>query len=165
MRVVAVMFAICAGLPVSAQSPRDSAVASALSRFHPGQPIRVALLRSPWAGEFQRVGGDTLFFGSRDQPPMAIRFNAIDTLWRQANHSRRGAWIGGTTLGLAAFAGALIGRLSNDTPTSSDLRGADIGAALAWGAGLGVVGGLAGGWIGSAFRRWVVIYPSRILLR
>lgn len=159
MRVLAVLFVACAAFPIGAQPSRDSAVASALSRFHPGQPIRVALLRSPWAGEFQRVGGDTLFFGSRGQPPMAIRFNAIDTVWRQGNHYRRGAWIGGTTLGVAGFAAALIGGLSNDTPTSSGLRGSDIGAALAWGAGLGLVGGLAGGWIGSAFKRWVSVYP------
>lgn len=153
------MLAICASLPVAAQSPRDSAVAIALSRFRVGHPIRVALLRSPWAGEFQRVGGDTLFFGSPGQPPMAIRFNAIDTVWRQGDHLRRGAWIGGTTLGLLGFAAVLISRLSNDTPTSNDLRTGDIGAGLAWGAGLGTVGGLAGGLIGSAFKRWVVMHP------
>jgi hypothetical protein len=159
MKLFVVMVAACIAVPAAAQSARDSAVSEVLTRFRRGQPVQVALLRSRFAGRFERVGGDTLFFGSPGQPPMAFRFNAIDSLWRQADRSRRGAWIGGTTLGLLGFAAAIIGRLSDDTPTSNDLRARDVGVGLAWGAGLGAVGALAGGWIGSGFKGWVVVYP------
>ena len=159
MKLCVVMVAACIAIPAAAQSPRDTDVGEVLTSFRPGQPVQVGLLRSRWAGRFERVGGDTLFFASPGQPPMAIRFNAIDTLWRQADRSGRGAWIGGTTLGLIGFAAAIIGKLADDTPTSSDLRAQDVGVGLAWGVGLGLVGSLAGRWIGSGFKGWIVVYP------
>lgn len=67
----------------------DSAVAVVLSRFRPGQPIRVALLRNRWSGRFEAVRGDTLFFGPPHQPPMGVRFNAVDTVWRRGFFFRR----------------------------------------------------------------------------
>jgi hypothetical protein len=147
MKLLVAAVAVGVALPAAAQSSRDTAVGEMLTRFRPGQPVQVALLRSRWTGRYERVGGDTLFIASRGQLPMAIRFNAIDTLWRQGDHFKRGAWIGGTTLGL-------LGGL-----TMMTLRDENIGAGLAWGAGLGLIGVLTGGWIGSAFKRWVVVYP------
>src|ERR1700741_5426617 len=81
----------------AAQTGGDSALVRALSGFRAGQPIQVALLRNRWTGEFRSVRGDTLFIGSRDQLAMALRFNALDTLWRRSSRRPRGAWIGGTS--------------------------------------------------------------------
>ena len=76
------MVACIAVVQAGAQQPRDSAVLRAISAFSEGQPIRIALLRSRWAGRFLGRRGDTVFLGRRDQPPMAVRFNAVDTVWR-----------------------------------------------------------------------------------
>jgi hypothetical protein len=149
MKLLVAAVAVGVALPAAAQSSRDTVVGEMLTRFRPGQPVQVGLLRSRWTGRYERVGGDTLFIASRGQLPMAIRFNAIDTLWRQGDHFKRGAWIGGTTLGL-------LGGLSM---TALDIRAEFPGAELALGAGLGLIGVLTGGWIGSAFKRWVVVYP------
>lgn len=161
MKVLVVAVAVGVALQATAQPPRDSVVGEMLATFRPGQPVQVALLRSRWAGRYERVGGDTLFIASRGQTPMAIRFNAIDTLWRQGDRFRRGAWIGGTTLGLlGGFTMMVLSGLAGaEGGSSNDIRAEHIGAGLAWGAGLGVVGALTGGWIGSAFKRWVVVYP------
>jgi hypothetical protein len=159
MRLFVVMVAACIAVPAAAQPPRDSVVGEVLTSFRRGQPIQVGLLRSRWAGRFERVGGDTLFFASPGQLPMAIRFNAIDTLWRQVDRSSRGAWIGGTTLGLLGFATVVIDKLAREAPSSNEVRALDVGVGLRWAAGLGVVGVLAGGWIGSRFNTWVVVHP------
>jgi hypothetical protein len=159
MKLFVVMVAACIAVPAAAQPPRDSVVGEVLTSFRPGQPVQVGLLRSRWAGRFERVGGDTLFFASPGQLPMGIRFNAIDTLWRQTDHFSRGAWIGGTTLGLLGFATVVIGKLTREAPSSNQVGAQDVGVGLAWAAGLGVVGALTGGWIGSRFKGWVVVYP------
>jgi hypothetical protein len=147
------MLVACVALPAAAQSPRDSAVGHALSRFRPGQPIQVALERNRWTGRLERVGGDTLFFASRGQLPMAIRFNAIDTLWRRSNHTIRGVWNGGATGALLGGFAAAAGESSNDTngnAVHAGLLGAAIGGAL---------GAITGGVIGSLVRRWQLAYP------
>ena len=159
MKLFLVTIAACVAAPAAAQSPRDSVVGEALTSFLPGQPVQVALLRSRWAGRFERVGGDTLFFASLGKPPMAMRFNAIDTLWRQTDRSRRGAWIGGTALGLLGFATVIISKLSGEGPSSKKVGAADVGVGLAWATGLGLAGALTGGWIGSGFKTWVVVFP------
>jgi hypothetical protein len=109
LKLLVVVVAVCVAVPAAAQSARDSVVAEVLTNFRPGQPVQLALLRSRWAGRYERVGGDTLFIASRGQAPMGIRFNAIDTLWRQGDRFTRGAWIGGTTLGLLGGFGMMGG--------------------------------------------------------
>lgn len=146
LNLILVVIAACVAMPATAQSPRDSVIGKALGAFRPGQPIQVALERSRWTGRFERASGDTLFIGSRGKPPMAFRFNAIDTLWRQHGHFSRGAWIGGTTFGVY---GMLVVRG----------LGGDGSSTLGAGAALGLVGALTGGLIGTAFKRWVVVYP------
>jgi hypothetical protein len=146
LRPLVVVVAACIAAPAIAQSSRDSVVNEVLTKFSPRQPIQVALLRSRWTGRFERVGGDTLFIASPGQLPMAFRFNAVDSLWRQGDHVGRGAWIGGTTLGV--FGVVILNGLGREGFST-----------LGVGAGLGLLGALTGGWIGSAFKRWVAVYP------
>lgn len=115
---------------------RDSLVLRALSRFQEGDRIRVALLRSPFVGSYVGTRGDTLFFGTPGEPPMAFRLNAVDSLWRVGGFSGRGAAFG-ALLGLAAGAAAR-----------------DVGTAAG-----GMLGGGVIGWvIGSRFRRWRLVF-------
>jgi hypothetical protein len=117
---------------------RDSLVLRALSRFQEGDRIRVALLRSPFVGTYVGTRGDTLFFGTPGQPPMAFRLNAVDSLWRVGGFAGRGAILG-------ALAGLAAGIVSRDGETAA-------GA---------IVGGGAAGWlIGSRFRRWRLVYGN-----
>lgn len=158
MRFV-VILAVCVALPAAAQSPSDSALVRALGPFQQGQPIRVALLRNRWAGEFRRVGGDTLFIGSRGDSAMAFRFNAVDTLWRQSSRSTRGAWIGGTTGALVVgFATAIVVGLGG-AEGSSNLDDTAVAGGLLGAVAGGAIGALTGGLIGSRFRHWRRVYP------
>lgn len=117
---------------------RDSLVLRALSRFEEGDRIRVALLRSPFVGAYMGTRGDTVFFGKPNEPPMAFRFNAVDSLWRVGRRTRSGA-IAGMMIGLLAAVA------SRDAAT--------IGAAGAGGAALGA-------FVGSRFRRWRLVYGN-----
>lgn len=117
---------------------RDSLVLRALSRFQEGDRIRVALLRSPFVGTYVATRGDTLFFGTPGQPPMAFRLNAVDSLWRVARASGRGAVLGGL-LGLAT------GVAARDRETAVAT----------------ILGGAVVGWlVGSRFRRWRLVYGN-----
>jgi hypothetical protein len=111
-------------------------VLRALSRFQEGDRIRVALLRSPFVGRYAGIRGDTLFFGTPGQPPMAFRLNAVDSLWRVGGFSGRGAAFG-ALLGLAA------GAVARDVRTAA---GATFG------------GGAVGWMVGSRFRRWRLVF-------
>lgn len=134
-----------------AQPARDSAVARALSGFEEGDRIRVALLRSPFVGRYLSTRGDTLFFGTPGQPPMAFRFNAVDSLWRYDRATARGAWVGaavGAATGLAAFAL----QAEDDGRTA----GIALGTAAIGTAGGAVIGAL----IGAGVRRWRLVYGN-----
>jgi hypothetical protein len=127
----------------------DTAVARALTRFRAGQPIRVALLRNRWSGRFHGARGDTVFLGPADQPPMAVRFNAVDTIWRRGRATVAGAIAG-------AAAGALVQGLSVAlTRDGSRARGRWLGQT----AGLVVAGGATGAIVGAGVRRWRRVLP------
>src|SRR5687767_1935217 len=154
VKLVIAMLVACVAFPADAQTASDSALVRALSRFRPGQPVQVALMRNRWSGEFRRVGGDTLFFGTRNDSSMALRFNAIDTLWRRSSHSVRGAWIVGTAGALfGGFTFAVVAGQADDIDASAMEAGA-LGVVAG-----GAVGAIAGGLIGSGFRRWRRVYP------
>lgn len=139
----------CSSAASLAQPTRDSSVARALSGFEEGDRIRVALLRSPFVGRYMSTRGDTLFFGTPGQPPMAFRFNAVDSLWRMGSASRRGAWIGavlGAAAGLAFYAVA--------AEDGARRPGIALGSTA-----IGAVGGAAvGAVIGMSFTRWRLVY-------
>lgn len=129
---------------------RDSLVLRALSRFQEGDRIRVALLRSPFVGSFMGTRGDTVFFGTPGQPPMAFRFNAVDSVWRVGRATAAGTWIGavvGAASGAAAYA-----------LTENDARSAGTGVVSA---GVGALGGaVIGALVGRGFRRWRLVYGN-----
>ena len=130
---------------------RDSLVLRALSRFEEGDRIRVALLRSPFVGRYVGTRGDTVFFGTAGQPPMAFRFNAVDSIWRVGRATARGAWLGaaaGAVSGLAYWAVA-AGDGARDPEIA--LGSAGVGAAA---------GAVIGGAIGMLFTRWRLIYGN-----
>jgi hypothetical protein len=131
---------LCLGSAAARAQPtaRDSLVLHALSRFQEGDRIRVALLRSPFVGRYVATRGDTLFFGTPGQPPMAFRLNAVDSLWRVARESGRGAVVGGL-VGLAA------GLVARDLET---------------GAATVSAGALVGWLIGSRLTRWRLVYGN-----
>ncbi|MGH7637702.1 MAG: hypothetical protein ACREOK_08615 [Gemmatimonadaceae bacterium] len=134
-----------------AQPSRDSSVARALAEFDEGDRIRVALLRSPFVGRYVSTRGDTLFFGTPGQPPMAFRFNAVDSLWRHDRATSRGAWIG-------AVAGVASGFVAYAATADGDRRGAGNALAIA---AIGTVGGAGlGAVIGTGFRRWRLVYGN-----
>jgi hypothetical protein len=141
MRAV-LLLCLALGHAAAQTTPRDSGVARVLTRFHAGQPIRIALLSARWAGAYLGQRGDTVFLGRRnmppDTPPMAVRFNAVDTAWRYSRATRRGAKVG-------AFVGAASG-FALGGPGGAVFGGAIDGA---------IIGAL----IGSAFRGWRVVYP------
>jgi hypothetical protein len=149
-----------ATFPDSAYFARDSAIWATLVGFTEGERMRVAMLRSRWVGRFQRIAGDTLYFGSPGQPPMALRFNAVDTLWRASTARGRGAWIGAASLAVVGgVGGALVVGSGGSDGSSYDVGGKELGGALigtALGAGLGAIVGSA---IGSGFRTWRRVYP------
>lgn len=142
--------------PAHAQTPgdsaaaRDSAVGRVMAEFRVGAPIRVAMLRSRFRGEFMGVSGDTVFFGSAGQPPMAFRFNAVDSVWTVGRATRKGA-LGG------AIVGAIAGAASQES--SRPDRGTSLSQWLAGGAVGAAGGGLLGALIGSRFRTWKRLYP------
>lgn len=130
---------------------RDSLVLRALSHFREGDRIRVALLRSPFVGAYMGTRGDTVFFGTPGQPPMAFRFNAVDSLWRVGRATSRGAWIG-------ALVGAVAGLAVHASTAADDARTA--GSALATSA-IGTAGGaVIGALVGSRYRRWRLVYGN-----
>ena len=135
--------------------PMDSvALARALGELRPGQPIRVALLSARWVGNFDRVAGDTLYFGSAGDLPMGIRFNAIDTLWRRGSDGARWSTAGGVTLGvLFAAAGAFMGNAEGGGARQV-MWGAVLGGFLGGG-----IGSVLGGVLGSRRRVWHRVYP------
>lgn len=127
---------------------RDSLVLHALSHFQEGDRIRVALLRSPFVGSYMGTRGDTVFFGTAGQPPMAFRFNAVDSIWRPARATTRGAWTGaaaGVLAGVAAFA---VDRKASRS-AGTVVVGTAIGA---------LAGAAAGALVGRGFRRWRLVY-------
>ena len=143
----------CLGITEARAQPtaRDSLVLRALSRFEEGDRIRVALLRSPFVGTYVGTRGDTVFFGTPGQPPMAFRFNAVDSLWRVGRATERGTWIG-------ALAGAGLGLLGLALLSEHDPRGLTEG-------GLAVaattVGGAAfGALLGRSLRSWRLVYAD-----
>ena len=129
----------------------DSAVARAMTTFRVEDPIRVALLRSRFRGQFMGVTGDTVFFGSSGQPPMAFRFNAVDSIWAVGRSTRRGALAGGI---VGAFAGTLFLGIGGRPDEGKSLSHAVLGSAVG-----AVGGGLLGALIGSRFRAWKRLYP------
>jgi hypothetical protein len=152
LRLVA-LFCCIAVPPVVAQSPRDSAVAQALATFSTGEAIRFSLQGVRYAGPFVSQRGDTLFLGKVDGPPMAIRFNAIDTLWRGTPATGRGAVVGALTLGA-------LGALSSAVTAPILDPGGDHTATVAGATAGGVLTGAAiGALVGSQLRRWRRAYP------
>ena len=138
---------------VSADSAvaHDSAVARAMATFRVEDPIRVALLRSRFRGQFMGVTGDTVFFGSSGQPPMAFRFNAVDSIWAVGRATRKGALAGGI-VGVAA--GTLFLGIGGRPDEGRSLSRAVLGSAV------GAAGGaLLGALIGSRFKAWKRLYP------
>lgn len=130
---------------------RDSLVLRALSRFEEGDRIRVALLRSPFVGTYMGTRGDTVFFGTPGQPPMAFRFNAVDSVWSVGRATTRGASIG-------ALVGALSGLLVFAVTADDDARTASTAFAAT---GAGIAGGAAiGALVGRGFRRWRLVYGN-----
>jgi hypothetical protein len=130
---------------------RDSLVLRALSRFEEGDRIRVALLRSPFVGTYMGTRGDTVFFGTPGQPPMAFRFNAVDSLWRVGRGTRGGAWIGAV---IGAVSGLAVYALAAEDEARTTGRGL---AATA----VGALGGAAlGALVGKGFRNWRLIYGN-----
>jgi hypothetical protein len=75
--------------PAATVTSSDSTLRRVLSAFAEGDPIRVALLRSRWAGTFMGMRGDTLFFGTVGQPPMGLLLNAVDTVWSRGSMLQR----------------------------------------------------------------------------
>src|SRR5687767_13496277 len=151
-RMVA-LFCCTAVSHVFAQSPRDSAVAQVLATFSTGQAIRFSLQGVRYAGPFVSHRGDTLFLGKADGPPMAIRFNAIDTLWRGTRATGRGAVIGGLT-------GSVLGALASAVNAPSLDPGSDRTATVAGATAGGVLTGVViGALVGSQLRRWRRVYP------
>lgn len=137
---VVILLISAAAIPAAAQLPGDSAMASvanAIEELRQGDVIRVALVRARWVGNFERASGDTLFFGSPNDIPMAIRFNAIDTLWRSGSATGRSALLGALALGL-------LGGVMAEGP------GAAVGAG---------VGALAGSIVGKRTRIWRRLHP------
>ena len=131
---------LCLGSAAARAQPtaRDSLVLRALSRFQEGDRIRVALLRSPFVGTYVATRGDTLFFGTPGQPPMAFRLNAVDSLWRVGSLRAHGSGLG-ALFGLAAGVAARDGEIAVGT----------------------TIGGATLGWlIGSRFRRWRLVYGN-----
>jgi hypothetical protein len=126
-----------------AQPSGDSAVARAVATLREGDQIRVALLRSRFAGAFMGSRGDTLFFGRAGDPPMGFRFNAVDTLWRAGRATRKGAKVGAVT-------GGVVGGVFMSRSAESALAGALGGAAT---------GALLGAGIGAVSRHWHRIHP------
>jgi hypothetical protein len=130
---------------------RDSLVLHALSRFEEGERIRVALLRSPFVGTYRGTRGDTVFFGTPGQPPMAFRFNAVDSVWRVGRGTGRGAWIG-------AVIGIVSGLAVHAVAAEDDARTAGTGLAATAVGGFG--GAALGALVGRGFRRWRLVYGN-----
>ena len=131
---------------LDAQEARDAAVARAVGTLREGEPIRIALMRTRFAGRYAGSQGDTLFFGERGEhgePPMAFRLNAVDTLWRVIHPTRMGATIG--VIAGAVAGGVLVGGKADDAAVG--VLGGAVG------------GGLLGAVIGRASRSWRRIYP------
>ena len=156
---IALLLVLAAAIPVAAQLPADTTASSltrAIGGLRQGDVIRVALERARWVGQFERIGGDTLFFGTAGQQPMAIRLNAIDTLWRRTSAARRGSAIGAATFGLlgglagAYLAGAYDGGWTTGRVIQYSVVGALVGTA---------VGVMAGGLVGSTGRTWRRVHP------
>ena len=159
--IVVVILMAVAAMPAGAQASADSARARALEAFQPGDRIRAALLSNRWTGSFERVTGDTLFFGTRGDIPMALRFSAIDSLWRGADARRRGAWIGGLTgVALGAYAGlVVIGLAGAEYGQPKYITGDMVKGGVFGALGLGLVGLLTGEFIGKRIRTWRLVYP------
>lgn len=129
---------------------RDSLVLRALSHFREGDRIRVALLRSPFVGTFMGIRGDTVFFGKPNEPPMAFRFNAVDSVWRAGGATRRGAWTGAGVGAVSAFAVHAV-MAGADARIAGALATTMIGAAS---------GAIIGALVGRGLRRWRLVYGN-----
>ena len=148
----AVVLIATSGRLAGAQSSAESEVAAAVAELTRGDVIRVAQSGATQSGRFRRVAGDTLFFGT--QPLMAVRFNAIDTLWRRTGGAGRGMQIGAVTGGvIVGGLLLLISRGDGDT---------DVGAGgLLFGTVTGAtIGGFAGWIVGAPFQWWSRLHPQ-----
>jgi hypothetical protein len=152
MRLLSVALIMALASPGLAQSPSDSALARLLPTLSPGTRIRVGLLRERWTGRFAGTNGDTLFLAGVGGPPMAIRFNAVDTLWRGSRAWRKGTLIGG-------IAGALVGAIAVVSARTSVDSETGPAAVLLYTTGGAAGGALYGAAIGSLFRTWRRIHP------
>ena len=128
---------------IEAQGSRDSAVARAVASLRDKDHLRVAFLRSRFVGAYMGSRGDTLFFGDAGEPPMAFRFNAVDTIWRARRGTRTGLTIGAVT-------GAVVGGALVNGTAKTRVTGALGGS---------VAGGILGALIGRAARHWQRVYP------
>ena len=150
-------------LPAGELAARDSALTRVVGTLPDAKYIRVALMRSRWSGTYMGSRGDTIFLGVPDQPPMGLRFNAVDTLWRAHSAAKRGAWIGGISgLVLGAVAGAtFLYEAEADAVPGYSSGVSDFNAGVtALGAVSGAaIGALVGAAIGAPIRRWKRIYP------
>jgi hypothetical protein len=158
--LLVVLLVALGATPGSAQlappQPMDSiALTRALGELRAGQPIRVALLNARWVGNFERVAGDTLYFGSPNDRAMAIRFNAIDSLWRRESAGSRGSRMGGLTLGILFAAAGAIWVADEGGGAGRAIGGAVLGGVLG-----ATAGSVVGGWVGSASRVWRRLYPE-----
>lgn len=148
---LAVALCACSSAVSLAQPTSDSSLVRVLAGFEEGERIRVALLRSPFVGRFMNTRGDTLFFGTPGQPPMAFRFNAVDSVWRYDRATSRGGWIGaavGVASGFAVYA------------LTADANRRGVGNALGIAAIGTVSGATLGALIGTGFRRWRLVYGN-----
>lgn len=152
LRISLAALLCCTASAAPAQESRDSAVAWTVTTLSPGTRIRVGLLRERWTGRFAGWNGDTLFLAGVGGPPMAIRFNAVDTLWRGSRAWRKGAVVGG-------IAGGLLGAIAVATAGRSAGSETGPGAVLLFTAGGAAGGALYGAAIGSLFRTWRRIHP------
>src|SRR5688500_4085026 len=143
----------CLGITEARAQPtaRDSLVLRALSRFEGGDRIRVALLRAPFVGSYVGTRGDTVFFGTPGQPPMAFRFHAVDSVWRVGRATARGPWSG-------ALVGAGFGLLGVALRSEDDARGLTRGG-LAVAATTGA-GAAFGALLGRSLRSWRLVYAD-----
>ena len=137
---------------VVASQPTDS-LNRAIDRFGTGSAIQVNETRGHFFGV--RNGSLTL---EVDRQAQQVPLSDIQTLWKQSSHAKAGALTGALIVG-SAFAGIgslLVGVSCENADTHC--RG-DYPVVAAYGFLIGGAGGgLVGGLIGYAVKKWVRVY-------
>lgn len=156
-RFAAVFIALLVLAPrARAQELQTPRFANAVRTLSVGNTIKFASNGAMVVGKYGGLSNDTLLLnasGTTQRYPLS----AVDVLWVEQRHVRRGAIIGGVTGGiLGGVFGIVASQVVCETQECADDKVTPFlvfgGAGAAGGAGIGAL-------IGSAIKRWKQIYP------